>query len=139
VIEVLERFRVTWGLPNTITVDNGREFSSQALDRWAYTIGAKLAFIDPGKPVQNAFVESFSGTFRFECLDAHWFSRLVDARRTIERWRGEYNEIRPHGSIGKRTPTEYAAFINVASGACGALALDLAHVGERFTPFKPAD
>jgi putative transposase len=129
VIEVPERLRVTRGLPETITVDNGPEFTSHALDRWAYARGVKLVFIDPGKPVQNAFVESFNGTFRFECPDAHWFNSLVDARRTIESWRGEYNEIRPHGSIGKRTPAEYAAFINVASGACGASALDLTHVG----------
>ena len=100
VIEVLEQLRRTRGLPETITVDNGSEFTIHALDQWAYTRGVKLSFIDPGKPVQNAFVESFHNTFRFECLDAHWFRGLVDAWRTVESWRVEYNEIRPHGSIG---------------------------------------
>ena len=96
-------------------MDNGSEFTRHALDQWAYARGVKLSFIDPRKPVQNAYVESFNGTFRFECLDAHWFRGLVDARRTVESWRVEYNEIRPHGSIGKRTPAEYAELINVAS------------------------
>lgn len=137
VIDVLERLRVTRGLPQTIVIDNGPEFTSHALDRWAYARGVKLAFIDPGKPVQNAFVESFNGTFRYECLDAHWFSSLADARRTAEAWRREYNEVRPHGSLGRRTPAEFAATISVASRASGASALDLTPEGELIHSHQP--
>src|SRR5690606_1614204 len=116
VIEVLEQLRLSRGLPQMITVDNGSEFRSHALDRWAYARGVKLDFIDPGKPVQNAFIESFNGTLRFECLDQHWFRTLADARHTIESWRRDYNEVRPHSSLSKATPAEFAAS-HVASRA----------------------
>lgn len=131
VIEVLERLREQRGLPDTIVLDNGTEFTSHAFDQWAYARGVKLAFIDPGKPVQNAFIESFNGTFRYECLDAHWFRNLADARRTVEAWRREYNEERPHSSLGMRTPAEFAADYSVASCASGASALDLTPDGEQ--------
>jgi putative transposase len=131
VIDVLERLRSSRGLPQTIVVDNGPEFRSHALDCWAYARGVSLAFIDPGKPVQNAFIESFNGTFRYECLDAHWFSSLADARSAAESWRREYNDVRPHGALGRRTPSEFAAHLNVASRACGASALDLTPEGEQ--------
>lgn len=107
VIEVLERLREKRGLPEVIVTDNGSEFTSRAFDAWAYSRGIKINFIQPGKPIQNCFVESFNGTFRDDCLNAHWFLSLEDARRTIEVWRKEYNEVRPHSSLGGLTPTEF--------------------------------
>lgn len=109
VIAVLERLRAERGLPATIVTDNGPEFTSQALDAWAYARGVTLEFIQPGKPVQNAFIESFNGTFRDDCLNQHWFPSLDDARRTIEGWRKDYNENRPHSSLGSLTPREFGA------------------------------
>jgi transposase InsO family protein len=79
--------------------------------QWAYTHGVVLHFIDPGKPVQNAFIESFNGKFRDECLNQNWFRNLDDARQTIEAWREDYNTVRPHSSLGYRTPEEYAAAV----------------------------
>ncbi|MCP4602777.1 MAG: transposase [Proteobacteria bacterium] len=78
------------------------------MDEWAYRNGVRLHFIEPGKPVQNAFVESFNGKFRDECLNEHWFTNLADARQTIEEWRIDYNTQRPHSSLGYLTPIEYA-------------------------------
>ena len=92
--------------PRTIVTDNGPEFTSQALDMWAYERGVDLHFIDPGKPIQNCFVESFNGKFRDECLNQHWFVRLEQARRTIEDWRQDYNHVRPHSALGM-PPAEY--------------------------------
>lgn len=97
------------GTPQLIVSDNGPEFISKALDRWAYESDVKLHFIRPGKPVENAFIESFNGRFRDECLDQHWFSDLADARTTVAAWRDDYNDVRPHGSLGGLTPSEYAA------------------------------
>lgn len=108
VIEVLERLRAERGLPKVIVTDNGSEFRSRAFDAWAYARGVKLDFIQPGKPTQNAFIESFNGTFRDDCLNMHWFLSLEDARHTIESWRHEYNHIRPHSSLGQLTPQEFA-------------------------------
>jgi putative transposase len=88
--------------------DNGSEFSSQAMDLWAYQNGVRIAFSRPGKPTDNAFVESFNGTFRAECLDAHWFTTLTEARKIVERWRWEYNESRPHRALGEKTSKEFA-------------------------------
>jgi|GEM_PF-3786014 len=88
--------------------DNGAEFTGRALDAWAYRTGVKLHFIEPGKPVQNAFIESFNGKFRDECLSQHWFSGLQDARETIEEWRYDYNDVRPHSSLGNQTPADFA-------------------------------
>jgi len=76
------------------------------VDVWAYEQGVKLHFIEPGKPVQNAFIESFNGKMRDECLNEHWFMSLGEARETIEAWRRDYNEVRPHTSLGNRTPQE---------------------------------
>jgi putative transposase len=81
------------------------------MDLWAYQNGVKIDFSRPGKPADNAFVESFNGTFRAECLDAHWFNDLNEAKRIIEDWRREYNESRPHRSLGERTPREFASQI----------------------------
>ena len=86
----------------------GPEFISRALDVWAYQRGIQLAFIRPGKPIENAYVESFHSRFRDECLAAHWFLNLTDARFTIEQWRRDYNEVRPHSSLGNRTPAEFS-------------------------------
>ena len=108
VADVLTRLSMTVGMPEVIRVDNGPEFTSKALDQWAYCNGVHLDFISPGKPVENAFIESFNASFRKECLNAHWFQTLEDAKQTIEQWRREYNEERPHSSLGNLTPLEYA-------------------------------
>lgn len=107
VIEVLEWLREERGLPAVIVTDNGSEFTSRAFDAWAYARGVKIDFIQPGKPVQNAFIESFNGTLRDDCLNLHWFLSLRDAQTTIEDWRRDYNEFRPHSSLGGLTPSEY--------------------------------
>jgi putative transposase len=107
VVAVLDRLAETKGLPRTITMDNGPEFTSRCLDEWAYRNGVKLNFIRPGKPVENAFAESFIGRLRDECLNENWFISLKDTRDIIERWRIDYNEGRPHTSLGGLTPLEY--------------------------------
>jgi putative transposase len=109
VAAVLDRLADSRGLPASITVDHGPEFEGQVLDAWAYARGVRLSFIRPGKPVENAYIESFNGKFRDECLNEHWFVTMAHARRVIENWRIEYNTERPHSSLGDRTPTEYAA------------------------------
>ena len=108
VVQVLERLSETRGLPEVITTDNGPEFSSKVLDEWAYRHGVKLNFIRPGKPIENAYAESFIGRLRDECLNENWFISLKDARDIIEHWRTDYNEGRPHTSLGGLTPREYA-------------------------------
>ena len=107
VIEVLERLRQERGLPEVIVTDNGSEFTSHAFDAWAYARGIRHELIQPGKPVQNCFIESFNGTFRDDCLNLHWFTSIEDAARTIEAWRRDYNEVRPHTSLDWLTPAEY--------------------------------
>jgi putative transposase len=107
VVAALERVAKQWGYPKMITVDNGSEFASKALDAWAYAHGVKLDFIRPGKPVDNAVIESFNGRFRDECLNANVFVSLHDARQKIEAWRIDDNEHRPHGSLGNLTPREF--------------------------------
>jgi putative transposase len=107
VAEVLDRIAPVYGLPKLIQVDNGPEFISKALDGWAYQNGVKLEFSRPGKPTDNAYIESFNGKFRAECLDQHWFASLQEARRLIERWRIHYNEVRPHSALGHLTPAEF--------------------------------
>jgi putative transposase len=107
VIEVLERLRTERGLPELLVTDNGPEFTSRAFDAWAYARGVKLHHIQPGKPTQNCFIESFNGTLRDECLNLHWFPALSHARRIIEDWRRDYNHARPHSSLGDLTPNEF--------------------------------
>jgi len=109
VFKAMARIAGTRGSPKGIRVDNGPEFISKALDRWAYENGVTLDFSRPGKPTGNAFVESFNGRLRDECLNAHWFLSLADARAKIEAWRSLYNESWPHTSLGWLTPNEYAA------------------------------
>lgn len=108
IVRVLNQIAAVHGYPAAIVCDNGPEFTGRALDQWAYQHGVRLHFIAPGKPTQNAFVESFNGRFREECLNQHWFRNLADARRIIEEWRIDYNTARPHGSLNGRTPQEFA-------------------------------
>lgn len=96
VVETLEQVTRLYGKPQTIRVDSGPEFISKALDLWAYPNGVTLDFSRPDKPTDNAFIESFNGSFRAECLNASWFLSLEDARSVCEAWRIEYNEVRPH-------------------------------------------
>jgi putative transposase len=104
VVLTLERICKSVGYPKTIRVDQGSEFISRDLDLWAYQKGVVLDFSRPGKPTDNAFIESFNGKFRAECLNAHWFMSLEDAREKMEAWRTDYNEIRPHSAIGNKPP-----------------------------------
>jgi len=107
VVNVLVRIIEVRGQPEVITVDNGPEFSGKALDEWSYRKGIKLNFIRPGKPVENAYIESFNGKLRDECLNQNWFLTLKDARQVIEEWRLDYNEYRPHSSLGDLSPREF--------------------------------
>jgi putative transposase len=110
VIEVLEQAAQRVGtLPKVISVDNGPEFTSKALDEWAHRKGVKLSFSRPATPTDNPFIESFNGRFRDECLDQHWFESLDEVRQILEDWRIEYNTERPHSALDNRTPAEYAA------------------------------
>jgi len=104
VVEVLMRVAEERGLPGTIRVDNGPEFTSRILDQWAYLNGVELDFSRPGKPTDNAFIEAFNGRFRQECLNENWFLSLEDTREKAESWRGYYNRERPHGALGNLAP-----------------------------------
>jgi putative transposase len=96
-------------VPERIQVDNGSEFISKELDRWAYEKKVVLDFSRPGKPTDNPYIESFNGKFRDECLSVHWFSSLDDVRAKIEDWRNEYNGFRPHYSLRGLAPIEFLA------------------------------
>ena len=109
-LEVLKKLR---GLSKSITVDNGPKFISKALDAWAYRNGVKLQFIRPGKPVENAFIESFNGRLRDEFLNVETFATLEEVRAKLEAWKYDYNTARPHGSIDGKTPLEYAKQVNL--------------------------
>lgn len=108
VARTLDQIALERGLPKAIKVDNGPEFTSKALDQWAYQKGVTLDFIRPGKPIENAMIESFNGRLRDECLNDIWFTSLRHARQEIEAWRIDYNEIRPHSSLNNKTPLEFA-------------------------------
>jgi putative transposase len=108
VARVLDQLAAQRGLPPVIRVDNGPEFTSLALDAWAYRNRVRLAFIQPGKPTQNAYIESFNGRFRDECLNDNWFSTLHEAKVRIAAWRKDYNHSRPHSALGYLTPAEFA-------------------------------
>jgi putative transposase len=108
VAERLDQVAEERGAPRVIRVDNGPEFVSRALDLWAYQRGVKLDFSRPGKPTDNAMIESFNGSFRDECLNTNWFLSLDDARGKIEAWRSEYSDFRPHSSLGDLTPSAFA-------------------------------
>ena len=122
VARVLDRLHDAIGLPQCIVVDNGPEFAGRTLDAWAYTRGVTLRFIRPGKPIENAYVESFNGKFRDECLNEHWFVSLADAKSAIELWRVDYNTVRPHSSLNGATPQQFA---RISEGA------------RRLTPARP--
>lgn len=109
VTRVLDYLAWARELPQEIVVDNGPEFTSLAMDQWAHQNKVSLDFIQPGKPTQNAFIESFNGKFRDECLNEHWFINLSDAKEKIEKWRCEYNTFRPHSSLGGMPPSLFAA------------------------------
>ena len=105
---MMEHVAFMRGCPKFIKTDNGSEFISKALDKWAYENHVTMDFSRPGKPTDNAFIESFNGRLRQECLNAHWFLSLDDAKSKIEAWRREYNESRPHSSLNWMTPSEFA-------------------------------
>jgi transposase InsO family protein len=108
VTRVMDRLALTRGLPKVIRSDNGKEFCGKAMVTWAHERGVQLRLIEPGKPNQNAYVESFNGRLRDECLNEHWFPSLLHARTEIENWRREYNEERPKKALGGLTPAAYA-------------------------------
>jgi putative transposase len=108
VTRVLDRVMAERGKPDGLRLDNGPEFTSRCFIAWAEQRGVPLIYIQPGKPVQNSYIESFNGRFRDECLNANWFENLADARRKIEAWRLDYNQARPHSSLAYRTPAEFA-------------------------------
>jgi putative transposase len=114
VVRVLERLHAQVGLPQRLVLDNGPEFAGRALDTWAYANGVALCFIRPGKPIENAYVESFNGKFRDECLNEHWFLSIAEAQRLIEAWRIDYNTVRPHSALAGQTPQQFAT---VSGGA----------------------
>lgn len=121
VVRVLEALRSRRGLPKGILTDNGSEFTGKDMDRWAYDKGVNLMLIEPGKPSQNAYIESFNGKFRDECLNEHWFINLHDARSIIEEWRLDYNTSRPHSSIGNMTPEEFSKSLAAPNPLGGSL------------------
>lgn len=111
VVEVLMQLGKERGLPKTIRVDNGPEFTSKRLDQWAYLNGVELDFSRPGKPMDNGLIEAFNGRLRQECLNESWFLSLKDAREKVEAWRMDYNRERPHGALGNMAPLEYASSV----------------------------
>jgi putative transposase len=118
VARVLDELARTRGLPMSIRCDNGPEFAGQVLDQWAHAHHVVLDFIDPGKPTQNAYAESFNGRLRDECLNESWFVSLADARATIEAWRVDYNVARPHSGLADRTPTAFAMSLHAGAPSC---------------------
>lgn len=108
VVDAMNRIALERALPYAITVDHGTEFTSKSLDEWCYLRGVKLDFIRPGKPTENAFIESFNGRLRDECLNVNEFDTLDETRKILQSWRDDYNHHRPHGSLGHLTPIEFA-------------------------------
>ncbi len=127
----LDRAAAKYGWPESIVVDNGPEFTSKALDLWAWERGIQLHFITPGRPVENCFVESFNGKFRNECLGQSWFTSLDHARELNHDWRRDYNQVRPHQSLGHLTPEQYELSLSSGSPLRGSPA-------ERLIPARPA-
>ena len=108
VVEVLQQLWRSRGAPKKLFCDNGSEFTSQLMDLWAYQHKVKIDFSRPGKPTDNAHIESFNGTLRRECLNTQWFLSLEDAQQQLDAWRNEYNVSRPHRALQDRTPEEFA-------------------------------
>jgi len=121
VVRVLNHVKSRRGAPKFLFCDNGSEFTGQAMDLWAHQNHVRIDFSRPGKPTDNAFIESFNGTFRSECLSAHWFGSIGEARQLIETWRQEYNESRPHRALDQRTPREFARQIALSCEVAGSL------------------
>jgi putative transposase len=109
VTDYLDRWIARRGKPAAIQLDNGTEFTANVFDAWAYERGIALHFITPGRPTENSFIESFNGKLRDECLNASWFDTIDQARSEIEDWRTDYNEARPHSSLGDVPPAQYVA------------------------------
>jgi len=126
VVAFLDEVAAVHGYPESLNVDNGPEFISKALDQWAHAHGVTLYFSSPGKPVDNAFIESFNGRLRDECLDTNWFYGLQQAREVIDAWLKDHNEHRPHSSLAGLTPVEYEKQVRTSltpsSGAARAVA-----------------
>ena len=114
VVQVLEEVTARRAKPKTIRVDNGPEFISKSLDWWAYFNKVQLDFSRPGKPTDNAYIESFNGKVRQECLNQHWFLSLADAQERIDTWRRDYNELRPHSALENQPPSDFAKFFSQA-------------------------
>jgi len=108
VAAVIERLMKERGAPDRIQSDNGSEFISRVLDKWAFEHGVTMDFSRPGKPMDNVMIESFNGAFRDECLNVNWYLSMADAREKIDKWREEYNAFRPHSSLGDLTPRQFA-------------------------------
>lgn len=121
VVSVLEEVTRLRGKPKSIRVDNGPEFISKSLDWWAYFNEVKLDFSRPGKPTDNAYIESFNGRVRQECLNEHWFISLEDAQEKLDDWREDYNQHRPHSALGNATPVEFAAQSSASKARCAHL------------------
>ena len=117
VVEALQRVGEKRQLPKTIRVDNGPEFTSKVLDQWAYINGVELDFIRPGKPTENALIESFNGRVRDECLNENWFLSIEDAREKISAWRQHYNHDRPHRALGTLSPVEFVKTLEIPKAA----------------------
>ncbi|HEU5400887.1 MAG TPA: integrase core domain-containing protein, partial [Terriglobales bacterium] len=125
VIAALEKIAARRGYPTAIVSDNGPEFCSRAVDEWAHRCGIKLQFIRPGEPVENAFIESFNGKCRDECLNERLFLTIEQARSATETWRLDYNQVRPHSALGNLTPEDYANRTRVRNPAPTKLRLSL--------------
>ena len=108
VVALMRQLTAIRGIPRRLQTDNGSEFISHTLDRWAYEHQVTMDFSRPGRPTDNPFIESFNGSFRDECLNIHWFLSLADAREKIENWRVEYNYFRPHSALGNIPPGQFA-------------------------------
>ena len=125
VIAVLEKIAMRRGYPTSIVSDNGPEFCSRVVDEWAHRLGIKLQFIRPGKPVENAFIESFNGKCRDECLNERLFLTIEQARTATETWRLDYNQVRPHSALGNLAPEDYAKQARVGTPEPTKLSLSL--------------
>lgn len=119
VVEVLDQLAAAGQQPQTLSVDNGPEFISRALDAWAHRHGVRLEFSRPGKPTDNAFIEAFNSRFRDECLNQHWFQSLEEAQATVEAWRVDYNTERPHGALRQQTPAAYSQTVEPLERVAG--------------------
>lgn len=109
VADVLNRLVRQRGAPKYLFADNGGEFTGRIVDLWAYHHNVRIDFSRPGKPTDNAYIETFNGSLRDECLNVHWFGSIAEARRLIEAWRQDYNDSRPHSALGNLSPSEYLA------------------------------